>query len=147
MGPFYASIKFKTGEEILCYVKDANPETDTLVIENPVEVEEIDIPGVIQGMKLKAWMKVTHESEFTISGEDLITIKEINTHVINFYKSSLKKLDQVNNKKHPMSRRRPKGRIPLDSDMGLLSSIDDARELLEQVFLKDIKDIKDNKES
>ena len=140
MGPFYASIKFKTGEEILCYVKDANPETDTLVIENPVEVEEIDIPGVIQGMKLKAWMKVAHESEFIISGEDLTTIKEVKTHVINFYKSSLRKLDQVNTKKPPTSRRRHKGQVPLDSDMGLLSSIDDARELLEEVFLKDIKD-------
>jgi len=140
MGPFYASIKFKTGEEILCYVKNANPEIDTLVIENPVEVEEIDIPGVIQGIKLKAWMKVTHESEFTISGENLITIKELNTQVINFYKSSLNKLDNVNNKKHPRSRKRPKGRIPLDSDMGFLSSIDDARELLEEVFLMDLKD-------
>lgn len=140
MGPFYASIKFKTGEEILCYVKDANPETDTLVIENPVEVEEIDIPGVIQGMKLKAWMKVAHESEFIISGEDLTTIKEVKTHVINFYKSSLRKLDQVNTKKPSTSRRRHKGQVPLDSDMGLLSSIDDARELLEEVFLKDIKD-------
>jgi hypothetical protein len=140
MGPFYASIKFKTGEEILCYVKNANPEIDTLVIDNPVEVEEIDIPGVVQGMKLKAWMKVSHESEFTISGEDLVTIKEMNTQVINFYKASLKKLDYVNNKKPSRSRRRSKGRIPLDSDMGLLSSIEDARELLEEVFLMDIKD-------
>ena len=147
MGPFYASIKFKTGEEILCYVKDANPETDTLVIENPVEVEEIDIPGVIQGMKLKAWMKVSHQSQFTISGEDLITIKEVDTHVIHFYQSSLKKLDSVNSPKKNIKKppfKRERGRIPLDSDMGLLSSIDDARELLEQVFLKDIKD---NKES
>ena len=147
MGPFYASIKFKTGEEILCYVKDANPETDTLVIENPVEVEEIDIPGVIQGMKLKAWMKVSHQSHFIISGEDLMTIKEVDTHVIHFYRSSLKKLDSVNSPKKNIKKppfKRERGRIPLDSDMGLLSSIDDARELLEQVFLKDIKD---NKES
>lgn len=144
MGPFYASIKFKTGEEILCYVKSANPETDTLVIENPIEVEEIDIPGVIQGMKLKAWMKVSHQSQFIISGEDLVTITEVDTHVINFYKSGLKKLDNLNTKKPPTPRRRRKGHIPLDNNMGLLSSIDDARDLLEQVFLKDIKD---NKES
>jgi len=144
MGPFYASIKFKTGEEILCYVKSANPENDILVIENPIEVEEIDIPGVIQGMKLKAWMKVSHQSQFIISGEDIVTITEVDTTVINFYRSGLKKLDQVNTKKPSMSRRRQRGRIPLDNDMGLIGSIDDARELLEQVFLKDIKD---NKES
>ena len=119
MGPFYASIKFKTGEEILCYVKSANPETDTLVIENPIEVEEIDIPGVIQGMKLKAWMKVSHQSQFIISGEDLVTITEVDTHVINFYKSGLKKLDNFNTKKPPTPRRRRKGHIPLDNNMGL----------------------------
>jgi len=145
MGPFYASIKFKTGEEILCYVKIANPETDTLVIENPIEVEEIDIPGVIQGMKLKAWMKVSHRSQFTISGEDLVTITEVPTHVINFYRSGLDKLDNINNKKRPHTpRKRVRGHSPLDNDMGLISSIDDARELLEKVFLEDIKD---NKES
>jgi len=143
MGPFYASIKFKTGEEILCYVKSANPENDILVIENPIEVEEIDIPGVIQGMKLKAWMKLSHQSQFIISGEDIVTIVEIPTHVINFYKSGLRKLDNLPTKKPSVPRRRKKGRIPLDNNMGLLSSIDDARELLEDVFLKDIKDIKE----
>ena len=145
MGPFYASIKFKTGEEILCYVNDANPEEDILQIENPIEVEEIDIPGVIQGMKLKAWMKLSHRSQFIISGEDIVTITEVPTHVISFYKSGLEKLDNINNKKRsPNPRRRIKGQIPLDNEMGLLSSIDDAREMLEEVFLKDIKD---NKES
>jgi hypothetical protein len=144
MGPFYASIKFKTGEEILCYVKNANPENDIIVIENPIEVEEIDIPGVIQGMKLKAWMKLSHQSQFIISGEDIVTITEVNTTVINFYKTGLRKLDNLNTKKPSTPHRRRKGHIPLDNNMGLLSSIDDARDLLEQVFLKDIKD---NKES
>jgi hypothetical protein len=147
MGPFYASIKFKTGEEILCYVKSANPEEDILLIENPVEVEEVDIPGIIQGMKLKLWMKVSHESEFYIDGDTITTIKEVNTHVINFYKSCIKRLDEVDVPKKRIKKpqlKREKGRIPLDSNMGLLSSIDDARDLLEQVFLKDIKD---NKES
>jgi len=144
MGPFYASIKFKTGEEVLCYVKDANPEDDLIMIENPIEVEEIDIPGVVQGMKLKAWLKVSHRSQFIISGEDIVTITEVPTHVISFYISSLKKLEDLNTKRPSPPRRRQRGRIPLDNDMGLISSIDDARELLEQVFLKDIKD---NKES
>jgi len=147
MGPFFASIKFKTGEEVLCYVKNAIPEDDILLIENPVEVEEVDIPGLIQGIKLKAWMKLSHQSEFTISGDTILTIKEVDTHVINFYKSSLRKLDEVSTPKKRIKKppfKKEKGRIPLDSNMGLLSSIDDARDLLEQVFLKDIKD---NKES
>ena len=147
MGPFYASIKFKNKEEILCYVKSANPEDDILVIENPIEIEEIDIPGVIQGIKIKAWMKISHQSQFTISGEDILTITEVDTTVIKFYKSSLTKLDGINTSKKKIRNplfKKERGRIPLDNNMGLISSIDDARELLEQVFLKDIKD---NKES
>ena len=62
MDSFYASIKFKSEEEILCFVKEANPEDDILLIENPICVEEIDIPGLMSGVKIKPWMKVSHEN-------------------------------------------------------------------------------------
>ena len=39
MDSFYASIKFKSEEEILCFVREACSEEDLLVIENPICVE------------------------------------------------------------------------------------------------------------
>jgi len=151
MGPFYASIKFKTGEEILCYVKTAVPEDDYLIIQNPVDIEEVDIPGVIQGFKIKAWMNLSHQNEFHISGEDIITIKEVDTTVIKFYKTSLKRLDNLdkpsrqNIKKPPVPKRRKEGnRVDLSEDTGLLGSIDNARELLEEMYLMDSKDTKES---
>ncbi len=147
MEPFFANIKLKTNEEILCLVKEADPVEDCLLISHPIEVEEIDIPGVIQGLKIKHWMKMSRETEFFISGNDIITITEIQGLPVQFYKESLLKLE-MNEKKKKQSRsknyKNSKGKVELNKDMGLIASIDDARELLEEIFLMDTKD---NKES
>ena len=113
MDSFYASIKFKSEEEILCFVKEACPEDDLLVIENPICVEEIDIPGLMSGVKIKPWMKVSHENSFTIYGEDLLCIKEMSSYVAQFYETTL---------------------IKLNEDTGLIGSVDLARDYLETVF-------------
>ena len=149
MGSFYAVIKFKTKEEIICFVSEANPEQDYLVITDPVEIEEVDIPGVIQGLKLKAWMKISQTNTFQISGEDILTMVEASPPVIKMYNSSLKQLDQVNspknNIKKPSIRRRKKGnKVNLSLETGLLGSIEDAREILEEMYLMDPKDIKES---
>lgn len=140
MEAFFASIKLKTGEEILCIVKEADPEDDFLLISHPIEVEEIEIPGAFHGLKIKNWMKLSHQNEFYIEGEELITVKEIKGFPVEFYKDSLIKLaNQEEEKLRSKLKRkdRKKGRVPLDEDMGLISSIDDARDLLESIFLLD----------
>ena len=149
MGSFYAVIKFKTKEEIICFVSEANPEQDYLVITDPVEIEEVDIPGVIQGLKLKAWMKISQTNTFQISGEDILTMVEASPPVIKMYNYSLKKLDKVNspkkNIKKPSIRRRKEGnKVNLSLETGLLGSIEDAREILEEMYLMDPKDIKES---
>lgn len=147
MEAFYANIKLKTGEELLCIIKEADPEEDYLLISHPIEVEEIEIPGAFHGLKIKSWMKLSHQTEFYISGEELITMKEIKGFPVEFYKDSLSKLgnsDEERKRPKPNKpKRKRRGRVPLDEDMGLLSSIDDARELLEGIFLLD----NDHKES
>jgi hypothetical protein len=138
MEAFFANIKLKTGEEILCIVKEANSEEDYLLISHPIEVEEIEIPGAFHGLKIKSWMKLSHQTEFYLSGEELITIKEVKGFPVQFYKESLSKLAQNDgDNKRPKPKKKKRGRVPLDEDMGLLSSIDDARELLEGIFLLD----------
>ena len=145
MDPFYASIKFKSEEEVLCFVRVADPELDHLVIENPIAIEEVDIPGVVQGIRIKPWMKVSQENSFTIYGEDLLSIKELNPTVSNFYKSTLAKISanermqklRGHTKRPPIPHRRKRGRIPMNEDMGLIGSVDVAREYLENVFRLD----------
>ena len=109
---------------------------------HPIEVEEIEIPGAFHGLKIKSWMKLSHQTEFYLDGEELVTVKEIKGFPVEFYKDSLVKLNQQEEEKKRSKvksklKRKRKGRVPLDEDMGLLSSIDDARELLEGIFLLD----------
>lgn len=142
MEAFFANIKLKTGEELLCIVKEADPEEDYLLVSHPIEVEEIEIPGAFHGLKIKSWMKLSHQTEFYLDGEELVTVKEIKGFPVEFYKDSLVKLNQQEEEKRRSKvksklKRKRKGRVPLDEDMGLLSSIDDARELLEGIFLLD----------
>ena len=142
MEAFFANIKLKTGEELLCIVKEADPEEDYLLVSHPIEVEEIEIPGAFHGLKIKSWMKLSHQTEFYLDGEELVTVKEIKGFPVEFYKDSLLKLsqqeeDKKRSKVKSKLKRKRKGRVPLDEDMGLLSSIDDARELLEGIFLLD----------
>ena len=68
MQEFYASIKLKNGEEMLTIVTETCPEEDYIKIKNPIGIEELDIPGVIQGLRIKLWMKVAHKDEFIING-------------------------------------------------------------------------------
>lgn len=139
MQEFYASIKLKNGDEMLTIVTKTCPEEDYITIKDPLGIEEIDIPGVIQGMKIKSWMKVSHQNEFTLSGEDILAFKEVDMEVIAFYHHSLAKLEQNEIKKSSKRRRPPTskkkdGHVPLDRDLGLLSDLDDAIELLEHLW-------------
>ena len=147
MDSFYASIKFKSEEEILCFVKEACPEEDLLVIENPISIEEVDLPGIMSGVKIKPWMKVSHENSFTIYGEDLLCIKEMNSFTAQFYETTLIKLGEAekfakmqgHTKKPPIPQKRTRGRIPLNEKTGLIGSVDMAREYLETIFRIEFK--------
>ena len=60
MQEFYASIKLKSGEEMLTIVTETCPEEDYIKVKNPIGVEELDIPGIIQGLKIKYTNKRKH---------------------------------------------------------------------------------------
>ena len=147
MDSFYASIKFKSEEEILCFVKEANPEDDILIIENPISIEEVDFPNIMSGVKIKPWMKVSHEISFTIYGEDLLCIKEMNSFTAQFYKTALLRLNEAEKyakmqdhiKKPLIPQKRKRGRIALNKETGLIGSVDMAREYLENVFRIEFK--------
>ena len=150
MQEFYASIKLKNGDEMLTIVTETCPEEDYIKIKDPLGVEEIDIPGVIQGMKIKSWMKISHQNEFVLSGEDILTFKEVDMEVIAFYHHSLAKLEHNEMKKemkkrHPPTPKKKDGQVPLDRDLGLISDLDDAIDLLEHLWTIDSYS-KDNKE-
>ena len=55
---FLAAIKLVSGEELLSMVTSIHDENgDYLIVENPIEVEEVMLPNKQAGAKVQPWMK------------------------------------------------------------------------------------------
>ena len=121
---FYASLKLTSGEEILALVMVELGATDNLVVSNPVVCQEIRSSGsnIPMGYKFEPWMKLTDDDTFVISLEKIITVSEINsTELIDTYKDLVK---------HGFKATNP----DLTKDMGYISSVSKARDILEKLY-------------
>ena len=119
---FLAAIKLVSGEELLSMVTSVHDENgDYLIVENPIEVEEVLLPNKQAGAKVQPWMKFSREEQFVIPKEHVITIVEVAEDVEVFYHMSLRKLntDFITDAK------------------GKISTVDEARIKLNKIFNKD----------
>jgi len=119
---FLAAIKLVSGEELLSMVTSVHDENgDYLIVENPIEVEEVILPNKQAGAKVQPWMKFSREEQFVIPKEHVITIVEVAEDVEVFYHMSLRKLnnDFITDAK------------------GKISTVDEARIKLNKIFNKD----------
>ena len=119
---FLAAIKLVSGEELLSMVTSVHDENgDYLIIENPIEVEEVLLPNKQAGAKVQPWMKFSREEQFVIPKDKIITIVEVAEEVAVFYHMSLRKLntDFITDAK------------------GKISTVDEARIKLDKIFNKD----------
>jgi alpha/beta superfamily hydrolase len=130
---FYATIKFKTGEEVFAKVAASEEEDRTmLIVSNPVTIDQIKSRSGLQGFKVEPWLKTTSEDMFVVDIADVLTLSESNDMemiimhqaYINNSNSFIKK----NNK--------------LDRKMGYISNVQDAKKILEKIY----KNTKDNTE-
>ena len=86
---FLAAIKLVSGEELLSMVTSVHDENgDYLIVENPIEVEEVILPNKQAGAKVQPWMKFSREEQFVIPKEHIITIVEVAEEVEVFYHMS-----------------------------------------------------------
>lgn len=121
---FYATIKLKTGEEIYCKTSCIEDQKMMLLISNPVFISEIRLKNDVVGYKLEPWLKTTTEDLFLINLEDVLTISESNDmDMIMMYESYV---SQTSNKK--------KKRSKINRKMGYISSVEDAKKMLENLF-------------
>lgn len=122
---FYASIKLKTGEEIFARVFPCDEKDKiSLIVINPIIVENYQSRGGMQGYKIEPWMKTTKEDMFLIKMEDVLTITE-NTDIemIFLHESYTEKISNLKNNKTEISRK-----------MGYLTNVKDAKKLLEKIY-------------
>ena len=122
---FYATIKFKNGEEIFAKVSASEEEDRTmLVLSNPVMATEVKAKGGLVGYKVEPWLKTTKEDLFIINMADVLTISESNdVHMISMFQQFVQDSDKMR-----------KGEPKISRKMGYISNVSDAKDILEKLY-------------
>ena len=120
---FFATIKLKCGDEIFAKVAASDEDDRTmLLVSNPIMIEPVKSRGSVTGYKFEPWLKTSHEDLFVINLDDVLTMSESeNLEMIINYQEYIRKSTKVNFQK-------------LDRKMGYISSVHDAKEVLEKLF-------------
>jgi hypothetical protein len=122
---FYATLKFKNGEEIFAKVScsDENDKT-VLIVFNPIIVKEFKNKVGSTGYKIEPWLKTTTDDMFIVNMEDVLTVSESSDiEMIMMHQSYVRKLPNGKD-----------NRYPIDRKMGYISNVNDAKEILEKIF-------------
>ena len=122
---FYATIKFKNGEEIFAKVAASEEEDRTmLILSNPVMATEVKAKGGLVGYKVEPWLKTTKEDLFIINMADVLTISESNdVHMISMFQQFVQDSDKMK-----------KGEPKISRKMGYISNVNDAKDILEKLY-------------
>ena len=122
---FYATIKFKNGEEIFAKIA-ASEEVDRtmLVIHHPITVCEVKARAGIVGYKVEPWLKTTREDMFIINMDNVLTMSESSDiHMIQMYQRFVQDTDKDSKKQPKISRK-----------MGYIATVNDAKDILEKLY-------------
>ena len=120
---FYCTIKLKCGDEIFAKVAASDEDDRTmLIVSNPIMIEPVKSRGSVTGYKFEPWLKTSHEDLFVINLDDVLTMSESeNLEMIMNYQEYIRKSTKGNFQK-------------LDRKMGYISSVHDAKEVLEKLY-------------
>ena len=132
---FYSIIKLVSGEEILSLVSiDENDGDPLIILQNPITMKMIESPHGIH-IKVKSWMELSSDDIFIIRPDKIITMTETNDdRLIEVYNSYIEDDDSI--EVHT-----PSGRTKPSKKMGYISSVEEARKSLENLYnLKDTKE-------
>ena len=130
---FHAVVKLVTGEEVFALVcVDENDGDPIILLMNPV-IMKVMKNHVGQYIKVKPWMEIPTDSMYVVKYDKIITMTEVKeSKVIEFYDRYINEDDCDWDED---------GRTKISNDMGYVSSVDDARQMLENLYK-----LKDNKE-
>lgn len=125
---FYATIKLKTGEEIFARVTPANEENKTLLlINNPIVISHFKNKNGNEGYKIEPWLKTTTEDLFLINMNDIVTITENkDIEIIQLHEQFINEITPFRENK--------KNNSNMSRKMGYISSVEEAKKLLENIF-------------
>ena len=138
MVDFHATIKLVTGEEIFALVSVDNSENEPVIImQNPVVMKVLST-GRGQMMKIRPWLEVPGDDVYIVKYDRVITMSEVKDKmIISMYQTYCEEGDFDFGTFVDESLKTDKRNQEVTKKMGYISSVEDARKKLEDLF-KDI---------
>ena len=127
---FYANIKLISGEEILATVCiDETNEEPIILAHNPVIMKMMN-GGQGSFIKVKPWMELSNDELFLLKPDKIITMIEMkDPKVIAIYERyCMEEEDDI------LNLNRLHGKVTVSEEMGYISSVEEARELFENLY-------------
>ena len=123
---FHAVLKLVTGEEIFALVSVAENDGDPIImLSNPVVMKML-YNGAGQYVKVRPWLELPTEDLFLMKYDKIVTMSEISDkQMIKFYNRYLNE-DDVDIELD--------GKVSLNPKMGFITTVEDARKSLENIF-------------
>ena len=125
---FYATIKFKSGEEIFARVGYSEEVDRTfLLLDSPITIQKVKnrSGGSVYAYKVEPWLKTSKDDIFVVNLEDVLTLNESNDlETIAMHEAFSKQYDKFNIEKK------------LNRKMGYISTIKEAKKSLEELYNK-----------
>jgi hypothetical protein len=130
---FYCILKLVSGEEILSLISvDDNDGDPIVVLQNPVIMELVNRKDASY-VKVRPWMELPSDDFFMVKLDKIITMTETTDRkLIDIYTKYLNDDDSIDVY-------RSSGEVKVSNEMGYISSVEDARKKLEELY-KGIKE-------
>jgi hypothetical protein len=133
---FYFIAKLVSGEELIGKGFAIEDEGSTqLFVTDPVEIQVITKStgkATVKGVAMNKWMQFSDEDFFILHEKDIISIGGLNDEMIHMYNLFIKKTSDNQTVEDAIK----ENEVELDNEMGYVSSVDEARKKLEQIFKK-----------
>ena len=132
---FYAIIKLVSGEEVFSLIMvDDEQEDPIIIMQNPIIIKMFHSPNG-SFIKIKSWMELSEEDFFMIRLDKVLTMTEsTNEKLIEVYN------DYISDDTSSEIEMSSTGKVKPDSKMGYVSTVEDARKNLEDIFNKETKE-------
>ena len=124
---FHSIIKLISGEEVFALVSiDENYEDSVIILQNPVVIKSINHNGTTI-LKIKPWIELSDDDIFMVKSDRVLTMTECkDKKIIEIYNNFLNH--------DPLAPYTPYGQVGVSSEMGYVSTVQDARKRLEELF-------------
>ena len=124
---FYATIKFKSGEEIFALVGYSEEEDRTfLLLESPITIQKVKNRngGSVYAYKVEPWLKTTKEDMFIMNLDNVMTLSEsTDMEMICMHQNFIRDSHEDAQQHTKLNRR-----------MGYVATVNAARAKLEEIY-------------